>query len=73
MRNPCYDPATKTDCPDRSPNCAITCPKWAKYKKAKNKEYNERAKHSVYDTLNREATRKQRRIDNYNRKKKYER
>jgi len=70
MRNPCYDPTTKTDCPDREPNCAITCPKWAKYKKAKNKEYEERHKKSIYENLNRDITRKQKRIDHYNRRRK---
>lgn len=68
MKSPCYDPATKIDCPDRAPNCATTCPKWAKYKKAKHKEYEERKKKSVYDSMLIDD-RKQRRIDRYKRRK----
>ena len=33
LDNPCFDKKTKTDCPDRSVGCSITCTKWAEYTK----------------------------------------
>ena len=68
MKNPCFDPATKIDCPDRAPGCSVKCPKWAKYKKEKNKEYEERRKQSEYNSMLIDP-RKQHRIDRYNRRK----
>lgn len=39
MKNPCYDKATRTDCPDRHSGCGASCPKWAVYEKVRNKAY----------------------------------
>lgn len=41
-QNPCYDIKTKTSCPDRHSGCAITCPKWADYEKARAAVYDKR-------------------------------
>lgn len=37
IRQPCT-----RDCPDRSPGCAMTCPRWVEYVKAREKEYERR-------------------------------
>ena len=42
MKSPCYNPETKTDCPDRSSGCAVTCPKWAEYVQERDAEYDRR-------------------------------
>lgn len=39
MINPCFDEATKTDCPGRHAGCAVDCPAWAEYVRARNAEY----------------------------------
>ena len=39
MNSPCYDPVTKTDCPNRCQACSITCEKWARYSESRNAEY----------------------------------
>lgn len=44
MDSPCYDKATKTDCPRRCKGCAIDCPEWAAYEVERNKVYEQRAK-----------------------------
>lgn len=36
---PCYDVATKTDCPNRSVGCQTICPKWAEYLEKRNAKY----------------------------------
>lgn len=40
--NPCYNPKTRTDCPDRCAGCARTCEKWAEYEKARAAVYENR-------------------------------
>lgn len=40
--NPCYNPKTRTDCPNRCVGCARTCSKWAEYKKARDEVYENR-------------------------------
>ena len=50
--NPCYDVKTKTSCPDRCNGCAVTCPKWAAYEKARTEVYDKRK-----DEFNRDAVR----------------
>lgn len=42
MYPPCYDRATKTDCPKRTETCKLNCPKWAKYLEERDKEYERR-------------------------------
>lgn len=42
MDNPCYNRATKTDCPNRHCGCASDCSKWAEYVLERNKEYQRR-------------------------------
>lgn len=37
MRSPCGK-----DCPDRKEACAVSCPKWAEYVKAREAEYHRR-------------------------------
>ena len=44
MDNPCYNKSTKTDCPDRTEGCAITCPKWTKYVEERDKYYVDRTR-----------------------------
>lgn len=39
MKNPCYEKATGTDCPDRKSGCGATCEKWAAYVKLRDAEY----------------------------------
>ena len=43
MISPCYDPVTKTDCPNRHGGCAVGCKKWAEYLKERDKRYEEEA------------------------------
>lgn len=43
MENPCYNTLTRTDCPNRSSGCAVNCPKWAKYVKERDENYEKRA------------------------------
>lgn len=43
MQNPCYNKATKTDCPKRSVGCGENCPEWKKYVESRDKAYIERA------------------------------
>lgn len=40
--SPCFDVATRTDCHNRSESCRLNCPKWAKYVKERDKEYEQR-------------------------------
>lgn len=42
MKNPCYNEATKTDCPDRHSGCGATCEKWAAYVVKRDAEYIQR-------------------------------
>ena len=42
MDNPCYNKATKTDCPDRHSGCGATCEKWAAYVVKRDAEYIQR-------------------------------
>lgn len=39
---PCYNEATKTDCPRRHGGCAIDCKDWDEYVKRRNEEYRKR-------------------------------
>lgn len=39
MNSPCYDTIKHIDCPDRKAGCAVNCPKWAAYVKARDEEY----------------------------------
>lgn len=56
MKNPCYNEATKTDCPDRHSGCGATCEKWAAYVVERDAEYDKR---------HREAAEQRYRISNY--------
>ena len=47
---PCFDPSTKTDCPDRRARCAVECPKWADYVRDRNGMYDKI--HAVKSGLN---------------------
>lgn len=63
---PCYDEATKTDCPRRHGGCAIDCPEWAEYVKkrdeANRKRYAESNANSVIsDSHMRHSEKRQRR------------
>ena len=31
MKNPCYKESSRSDCPKRTPGCAVNCPDWAAY------------------------------------------
>lgn len=42
MKNPCFDPSTKTDCPNRRGGCSVTCEKWAEYVKKREETYKDR-------------------------------
>ena len=37
--NPCFDFKTKTDCPNRKPECGATCEKWKEYVSKRNDFY----------------------------------
>jgi hypothetical protein len=39
LKHPCAK-----GCPDRGPGCAARCEKWQQYEKARNQQYDERAK-----------------------------
>lgn len=49
MKSPCYDVEKKLDCPRRHSGCAVDCPDWATYVKARNAEYSE--KRHAYDVV----------------------
>lgn len=40
--SPCYDPKTKSDCPDRSAGCSKHCDKWRKHREDLRQKYKER-------------------------------
>lgn len=42
MRNPCYDPIEKIDCPDRRPGCAANCKRWKQYTEKREEMYRQR-------------------------------
>ena len=42
IKNPCYDPETKTDCPRRCGGCQLTCPEWKAYTEERDEEYRHR-------------------------------
>ena len=42
MKNPCYDTATKTGCPNRCAGCAVGCPEWKKFMEEKEQFYKRR-------------------------------
>lgn len=75
MKNPCYDPATKTGCPARRPGCAVDCPDWAEYVDERDKVYNARRASSEFDSeaidisRRRKLKREKRRLDNLRRKR----
>lgn len=43
MKSPCYNKATKTDCPKRHCGCSTDCPDWAKYEKERDEMYERQA------------------------------
>lgn len=52
MKNPCYDTATKTDCPRRCAGCAVECPDWQKFIAEKEQFYKKRmADHDVASAI----------------------
>lgn len=42
LRNPCYDPETKTDCPRRCAGCSAFCEDWDEYRKKRDAIYTEK-------------------------------
>lgn len=42
MQSPCYNPTTKTDCPNRYVGCHSQCKTYMAYEQAKVLEYNRR-------------------------------
>ena len=44
LRNPCYDPETKTDCPRRCAGCSAFCEDWDEYRKQRDAEYDRKFK-----------------------------
>lgn len=46
-KNPCYDHATHTDCPDRCAGCGATCARWAAYTAERDAMYETRRKASL--------------------------
>lgn len=66
MKNPCYDPKTKTDCKDRCTGCSTICALWHQYEKERNELYKERAKNAIQAGADITAQhRLQKRIDGY--------
>lgn len=51
MNIPCYDKATGTDCPRRKKGCAVDCPEWDAYMKARDEFYERRLAESEADSL----------------------
>ena len=51
MDNPCYDKQTKKDCPNRTSDCALTCPKWQNYLELRNGKYEEQYKNRHLQSL----------------------
>lgn len=48
---PCYDEATKTDCPRRHCGCAVDCKEWADYVEKREEMYHERKIVSDVDAI----------------------
>ena len=75
MRNPCYNPETKTSCPARRPGCAVDCVEWAEYVEERDKRYEARRREKeitdgVVDiSRRRKLKREQRRLDSLRRKR----
>ena len=46
--NPCYDSVNKKDCPHRSTNCRVSCPKWKEYEQQRDAEYERRRADSCF-------------------------
>lgn len=42
IQHPCYNPATKQDCPRRKAGCFADCPEWAEYLVKRAEEYQRR-------------------------------
>ena len=42
MPNPCYNPKTKYECPDRAPGCGQHCERWREHKTKREQIYEER-------------------------------
>lgn len=42
LQSPCYDPATKTDCPRRCGGCQLKCPEWKAYEAERAELYRQR-------------------------------
>ena len=40
--NPCYDPKTNTDCPNRGAGCSKHCKEWRKHRERLKVKYEER-------------------------------
>lgn len=51
MNSPCYDSINRIDCPDRKAGCAVNCPKWADYVKARDEEYAAKAAERAADDV----------------------
>lgn len=51
MESPCYNVEKKIDCPRRRAGCAVDCPEWAKYVKARDAEYVERRREKDADSV----------------------
>ena len=46
--NPCFDPVSRIDCPHRSANCSVSCPKWKEYAAERDAEYERRRADKSY-------------------------
>lgn len=75
MKNPCYDPETKTSCQARRPGCAVDCCEWAEYVEQRDKVYEARRAETELDAgvidihRRRKLKRAQRRLDSLRRKR----
>lgn len=49
MKSPCYDVVNHKDCPGRHEGCAVDCPAWAEYVRARDEEYRQRRIKSEVD------------------------
>lgn len=53
-QSPCYDKVNKTDCPDRTVGCGISCKRWAEYVEKRDAEYNRRKLEQLGETASQE-------------------
>lgn len=63
IRPPCFDEATRTDCPKRCVGCRADCPEWKAWEKVHAEETEEiRIKREAYDRVENFLSNQNRRV-----------